>query len=59
MKNQKFYKNGKEMSKGDYESLGDMISQCDYGITKEILTKKEVLQKYKHKLTQKQIEKLK
>jgi hypothetical protein len=44
------------MIEGDYESLGDMIKQSDCWITEEVLTKKEILHKYKDRLTEQQIE---
>ena len=44
------------MIQDDYESLGDMISQCDCMVTEEVLTKKEILHKYKDLLTEKQFE---
>lgn len=56
MENTKFIKNGQVMIQDDYESLGDMISQCDCMVTEEVLTKKEILHKHKDRLTEKQIE---
>jgi hypothetical protein len=42
----KFFKNNQEMNIKDYESLGHMISDCDYWITTEALTKEEIKKKY-------------
>ena len=58
MKTTKFIKNGKELREEDYTSKGEMISDCDYMETEEILTKKEVVDKYKDILTVEQIKSL-
>ncbi len=56
MENAKFIKNGQVMIQDDYESLGDMIYKCDSWITEEVLTKEEILHKYKDQLSKDQIE---
>ena len=58
METTKFIKNGKELNEKDYNSKGDMIADCDCMQTEELMTKKEVLDKYKDILSTEQIKEL-
>jgi hypothetical protein len=55
METTKFIKNGKELNEKDYNSKGDMVADCDYMQTEELMTKKEILDKYKDVLSTEQI----
>jgi len=55
METTKFIKNGKELNEKDYDSKGDMIADCDYMQTDKLMTKQEVLDKYKDTLSTEQI----
>tara|TARA_R110000765_G_scaffold290942_1_gene386825 strand:- start:333 stop:527 length:195 start_codon:yes stop_codon:yes gene_type:complete len=55
METTKFIKNGKELNEKDYDFKGDMIADCDYMQTDKLMTKQEVLDKYKDTLSTEQI----
>ena len=54
-KENKFIKNGVVSNEKNYNSKGEMIADCDYMQTEELMTKEEVLEKYKDILSAKQI----
>lgn len=51
----KFIKNGEELNEKDYDSKGGMIADCDYVQVERLMTKQEIIDKYKNILSTEQI----